>query len=219
MSVLDDVLPPDRADAAPVTGPLRELLAALTVPGGEKPRISIELDEDGWRALEAQFRRPFRPHSSYKLLPLETGVVAFQRKREPEVAEVCGARPALDSGDAWACPASVGHGGPHVDYAGKPWPQLSRVAQVADHEMEWTASNGDLAEVAPLCTRHGCGRPPNAHPRPQETTGWVPPPVPGAPATAQTSCGVSVSDGPAPGTLVGPGHETVEYTGAWRERK
>jgi hypothetical protein len=82
MGVIDDILPPDRSDAAPITAHLRGLLQELRREGAEAPRITITLDADAWSALELQFRRPFRPHSSYKYLPLDVGVVAFERRRE-----------------------------------------------------------------------------------------------------------------------------------------
>jgi hypothetical protein len=86
VSVLNDILPQDRSDAAPITQHLRGLLQELRREGAEAPRITITLDADAWSALELQFRRPFRPHSSYKYLPLDAGVVAFERRREEQEA-------------------------------------------------------------------------------------------------------------------------------------
>lgn len=84
MGVLDDILPADKSDAAPITQHLRGLLQELRRAGSDLPRITITLDDDAWSALELQFRRPGRPHSSFKVIPLDCGVVAFERKREPE---------------------------------------------------------------------------------------------------------------------------------------
>jgi hypothetical protein len=83
MGVLDDILPPDRSDAAPITTHLRGLLEQLHNGQGERPRITIALEADAWAMLERQFRRPYRPHSSYMYIPIpDAGVVAFERKRE-----------------------------------------------------------------------------------------------------------------------------------------
>lgn len=92
-SALLDILPPDRSDAAPITTHLRGLLEQLHNGQGERPRITITLDSDAWAMLEAQFRRPYRPHSSYMYLPLDVGTVAFERKREATVAELAGLLP------------------------------------------------------------------------------------------------------------------------------
>jgi hypothetical protein len=83
VSLLDDVLPAQRYDETSVTNACRSLLQALTSPGAkEQPRLTVELGADEWRALEAQFRRPFRPHSSSKLLPVEgVGWVEFRRAK------------------------------------------------------------------------------------------------------------------------------------------
>lgn len=80
---LDALLPPDRADAAPITNHLRGLLEALHNGQGERPRITITLEQDAWTMLEAQFRRPYRPHSSYTLVALDVGTVAFERRKDP----------------------------------------------------------------------------------------------------------------------------------------
>lgn len=92
-SALMDILPPDRSDAAPITTHLRGLLEQLHNGQGERPRITITLDTDAWAMLEAQFRRPYKPHSSYLYLPLDVGTVAFERKREATVAELAGLTP------------------------------------------------------------------------------------------------------------------------------
>jgi hypothetical protein len=84
MGVLDDILPPDRSDAAPITTHLRGLLEQLHNGQGERPRITITLEQDAWAMLESQFRRPYKPHSSYLYLPLDVGTVAFERKRSAE---------------------------------------------------------------------------------------------------------------------------------------
>lgn len=79
---LDAILPPDKADSAPITHHLRGLLESLHNGQGDRPRITITLEQDAWSMLESQFRRPYRPHSSYMLVPLDVGAVAFERRKE-----------------------------------------------------------------------------------------------------------------------------------------
>jgi hypothetical protein len=97
MSLLDDILPTQRYDETPVTNACRSLLQALTSPGAkEQPRLTVELGPDEWRALEAQFRRPFRPHASSKLLPVEgVGWVEFRRAKAADVPPLVAYGPCL----------------------------------------------------------------------------------------------------------------------------
>jgi hypothetical protein len=97
-SALSDILPRDRSDAAPITAHLRGLLEQLHNGQGDRPRITITLEQDAWAMLEAQFRRPYKPHSSYMYLPLDVGTVAFERKRETAPAVVAPSEVVTDQG-------------------------------------------------------------------------------------------------------------------------
>jgi hypothetical protein len=114
MGVIDDILPADRSDAAPITTHLRGLLEQLHNGQGERPRITITLEQDAWAMLEAQFRRPYRPHSSYMYLPLDVGTVAFERKREatpeppPEASKLCPHGVDVSPGSAFYCTRCMG---------------------------------------------------------------------------------------------------------------
>lgn len=78
----DDILPPDRADSSRILGAAQELVAALArrTPDGTA-RVTVRLGPAEWRALEAETRRPYRPHakSTYVAHPEGCGAVTFER--------------------------------------------------------------------------------------------------------------------------------------------
>lgn len=80
MGIADEVLPPDRADQAPVTAPLRELLRHLQRSPDRRPSIEIVCEPDAYAQLRTHFARPFRPQPSTFCLPLGEGIVWFRRQ-------------------------------------------------------------------------------------------------------------------------------------------
>lgn len=225
MSILDDILPPQRYDEAPVTAPLRQLLEALTAAGGERPRISIEVDDDAWRRLETMWRRPYRPHATVTYLALEAGTVEFRRR--PVVASALSGH----EGQPWPDPSRL-----VADALG---PTLTPALALADHEMEWPPRpppGVDPDAVTHPCQRPGCGRPPNEHPAPK--TKWdaaalpPPPPIPAIERNEPQSWTIrltGISDGPGAHTGDAemaravadainepPNTGEVNYAGPWR---
>lgn len=207
MSILDDILPSQRYDEAPVTAPLRQLLQALSGAGGEPVRVSIELDAGAWRKLEMMWRRPYRPHASATYLALDVGTVEFRRRQET-AQEV----PQQDGPAYLQRPIAFGSltGGDAV--------------AMADHEMEWPSACDWAYESGPVaCARAGCGRPPNEHPVPK-AAGWSgPPAVPDAPPPSSTytsvgPSGIIVRAFPGGREVAAPLPEP-SYDGPWKERK
>ncbi|HUR93047.1 MAG TPA: hypothetical protein VMY76_00590 [Gemmatimonadales bacterium] len=104
MGIADEVLPPDRADQAPVTAPLRDLLRHLQHGPDHRPSIEIVCDPDAYAQLRSYFARPFRPQPSTFCLPLAEGAVWFRRQsydatyQESDVARDATAAQAEQSG-------------------------------------------------------------------------------------------------------------------------
>jgi len=82
---LADMLPPDKADASRILGAAHELVAAVArrTPDG-RAEVTVSLDADGWRALEAERRRYLRPHASYVYAPHPDGAGAARLVRAGE---------------------------------------------------------------------------------------------------------------------------------------
>lgn len=89
MGLADEVLPPDRADQAPVTAPLRELLRHLQWGTEHRPAIEIACDAETYSKLRTYFARPYRAQPTTFCLPLAEGTVWFRRlaaSQEDDVA-------------------------------------------------------------------------------------------------------------------------------------
>jgi hypothetical protein len=80
MGLADEVLPPDRADQAPVTAPLRELLRHLQRTADHRPSIEIVCDPDAYAQLRTYFARPYRAQPTTFCLPFTEGAVWFRRQ-------------------------------------------------------------------------------------------------------------------------------------------
>lgn len=78
-----DVLPPDRADQAPITGPLREILGHLRSSShpDHRPTLEITLDTDAYDKARTYFQRPYRAQPSQFCMALSEGTVWFRREK------------------------------------------------------------------------------------------------------------------------------------------
>lgn len=88
MGLADEVLPPDRADQAPVTAPLRELLRHLQRTADHRPSIEIVCDPETYSKLRTYFARPYRAQPTTFCLPLAEGTVWFRRLAAPQEDDV-----------------------------------------------------------------------------------------------------------------------------------
>lgn len=97
---LADMLPPDKADQSGILQAAFTLVAALAkrTPEG-RAEVTVTLDAVGWAALEAETRRPYRGHASYKYTPHPEGAGAVRWVREgvKEHCEGC-SEPNCDAG-------------------------------------------------------------------------------------------------------------------------
>lgn len=80
MGLADEVLPPDRADQAPVTAPLRDLLRHMQRTSDHRPSIEIVCDPDAYAQLRTYFARPYRAQPTTFCLALAEGTVWFRRQ-------------------------------------------------------------------------------------------------------------------------------------------